>query len=110
MLFGFRSGRPDRCMAYQSFVNLDLTLPVAKWPEPGLEIEWALPQEPDCILPVDCRGLKGSRCLPVPGRVGQQRCFCRVGQHWDPTTGLCQSKFFFFVSNLVLAKSIALVW
>lgn len=71
--------RPDRCMAYQSFVNLDLTLPVAKWPEPGLEIEWALPQEPDCILPVDCRDLKGSRCLPVPGRVGQQRCFCRPG-------------------------------
>ncbi|KAK9195918.1 hypothetical protein WN943_004046 [Citrus x changshan-huyou] len=29
--------RAERCAAYQSFVDLDLSLPVSKWPEPGLK-------------------------------------------------------------------------
>ncbi|GMN20812.1 hypothetical protein TIFTF001_047176 [Ficus carica] len=40
--------RKERCSAYESFVNLDVSLPVSKWPEPGVEIEWASPQEPTC--------------------------------------------------------------
>ncbi|KAJ4845193.1 hypothetical protein Tsubulata_044111 [Turnera subulata] len=35
------------CQAYQSFVNLNLkAVSLKKWPEPGVEIEWALPKEP----------------------------------------------------------------
>ncbi|KAJ9180670.1 hypothetical protein P3X46_008884 [Hevea brasiliensis] len=47
----------DRCSAYQSFVNLDLESPVSKWPEPGLELEWLLPQEPVCESAVDCHSI-----------------------------------------------------
>lgn len=49
--------RAERCAAYQSFVDLDLSLPVSKWPEPGVKTEWALPREPTCKLPVDCQDL-----------------------------------------------------
>ncbi|KAK3037434.1 hypothetical protein RJ639_031928 [Escallonia herrerae] len=87
------------CLAYQSFVNLDQSLPVAKWPNPGVEIEWVMPQEPVCIFPVDCRDLPNSTCLPDPASVGQKRCFCRSGHHWNPILGLCRSKYFFFVSK-----------
>ena len=34
--------REAGCSAYTSFVNLDPNLPVDRWPEPGLEIQWAL--------------------------------------------------------------------
>ncbi|KAK3226304.1 hypothetical protein Dsin_006166 [Dipteronia sinensis] len=52
------------CAAYQSFVNLDSKLaPEKKWPEPGLELEWELPQEPVCKVPVDCKDLLHSNCL-----------------------------------------------
>lgn len=80
------------CMAYQSFINLDPSLPVTKWPEPGVEIEWMLPQEPACNSPVDCRVLPKSKCLPNPMNGGQKRCFCKAGLRWDPVTGLCKSK------------------
>ncbi|XWS67117.1 hypothetical protein CRYUN_Cryun05aG0259300 [Craigia yunnanensis] len=30
--------RPERCSAYQSFVNLDMNMLVSKWPVPGLKI------------------------------------------------------------------------
>lgn len=33
--------RTERCSAYETFVNLDTSLPVSKWPKPGVEIEWA---------------------------------------------------------------------
>lgn len=32
--------REAGCSAYTSFVNLDPNLPVDRWPEPGLEIQW----------------------------------------------------------------------
>ncbi|XAR68911.1 Non-specific serine/threonine protein kinase [Bertholletia excelsa] len=54
------------CSAYQSFVNLDPSLPVAKWPEPEVELEWALPAEPSCQSSLDCGELRNSRCLPDP--------------------------------------------
>ncbi|GFZ10957.1 protein kinase family protein [Actinidia rufa] len=66
------------CSAYQSFVNLDPSLPVAKWPEPGMEIEWALPQELVCQSPVDCREIRNSRCSADPASVGVRRCFASV--------------------------------
>ncbi|XP_021904072.1 wall-associated receptor kinase-like 20 [Carica papaya] len=35
--------RESGCSAYSSFVNLDPSLPVSRWPEPGLELQWAVP-------------------------------------------------------------------
>lgn len=83
------------CAAYQSFVNLDVKKVgmIKKWPEPGVEIEWALPEEPICKIPVDCKDLLYSKCLPDPISLGQKRCFCDAGFKWDPINGLCQSEF-----------------
>ncbi|KAE8706042.1 Wall-associated receptor kinase-like 20 [Hibiscus syriacus] len=78
------------CLAYQSFVNIDTVNPPKKWPQPGLEIEWALPQEPVCKTPVDCDNLFHSKCLAYPANVGTKRCFCNKGFKWDPFNGLCQ--------------------
>ncbi|RVW87360.1 Wall-associated receptor kinase-like 15 [Vitis vinifera] len=83
--------RDEGCMAYQSFVNLATSLPVKRWPEPGLEIEWALPQEPICKIPKDCSTLLNSMCLPDGAILGQRRCFCKAGFHWGPINGLCQN-------------------
>ncbi|XP_058000082.1 wall-associated receptor kinase-like 20 [Hevea brasiliensis] len=78
------------CAAYQSFVNLDVKkLAPKKWPESGVEIEWALPQEPVCKIPLDCRDLLYSKCLPDTINLGQKRCFCDAGFKWDPINGLC---------------------
>eukprot|EP00257_Ricinus_communis_P021724 XP_015581264.1 wall-associated receptor kinase-like 20 [Ricinus communis] len=82
--------RSERCSAYQSFVNLDMDLPVSKWPEPGVELEWMLPFEPVCKTAVDCQDLPNSFCLQDPVSVGQKRCFCRDGFQWDPINGVCQ--------------------
>ncbi|KAK6244935.1 hypothetical protein QUC31_011344 [Theobroma cacao] len=82
--------RPERCSAYQSFVNLDMNLPVSKWPAPGLEMEWLTPEEPRCKLPEDCNGLLNSVCLPDPVNVGQRRCLCKSGFQWDPIHGICR--------------------
>ncbi|KAK0585114.1 hypothetical protein LWI29_023575 [Acer saccharum] len=80
------------CAAYQSFVNLDSKwAPAKKWPDPGLELEWELPQEPVCKVPVDCKDLLHSNCLADPETWGQKRCFCKSGFKWDPIDGLCQS-------------------
>ncbi|KAE8666204.1 Wall-associated receptor kinase-like 15 [Hibiscus syriacus] len=79
------------CLAYQSFVNIETVNPPNKWPQPGLEIEWALPQEPVCKTPVDCNNLFHSMCLADPANVGTTRCFCTKGFKWDPLNGLCQS-------------------
>ncbi|KAE8717325.1 Wall-associated receptor kinase-like 20 [Hibiscus syriacus] len=77
------------CLAYQIFVNIDTVNPPKKWPQPGLEIEWTLPQEPACKTPVDCDNLFHSKCLPDPANVGTTRCFCSKGFKWDPLNGLC---------------------
>lgn len=86
--------RSERCSAYESFVNLDSSLPVSKWPEPGVEIEWASPQEPTCKLQADCRDLANSMCLPVTntGSKGERRCLCKVGYRWDAINGMCQGE------------------
>lgn len=59
--------RKERCSAYESFVNLDVSLPVIKWPEPGVEIVWASPQEPTCRVDVYCIVYANSECLEDSG-------------------------------------------
>ncbi|KAG4130523.1 hypothetical protein ERO13_D09G149400v2 [Gossypium hirsutum] len=79
------------CLAYQSFVNFDTANPPKKWPQPGLEIEWALPLEPACKAPMDCKNLFHSKCLADRANVGTTRCLCNKGFTWDPVNGLCRS-------------------
>ncbi|KAK8563800.1 hypothetical protein V6N12_035936 [Hibiscus sabdariffa] len=86
--------RPERCSAYQSFVNLNMSSPVSEWPTPGLEIQWLPPREPECKLPVDCNGLANSICLPDPENAGQRRCLCKPGFQWDSIHGICQGAAF----------------
>ncbi|KAL3753759.1 hypothetical protein ACJRO7_001058 [Eucalyptus globulus] len=84
--------RQDRCTAYQSFVNLDTSLPVSKWALfRGLELEWELPQEPLCNSQVDCRNSPNSMCSADLVKAAQKRCFCRYGFRWDPITGVCNN-------------------
>nr|GMD92394.1 wall-associated receptor kinase-like 20 [Ipomoea batatas] len=40
--------RSKGCSAYRSFVNLDESLPVRRWPQPALEFQWVSPPEPLC--------------------------------------------------------------
>ncbi|XP_077238913.1 wall-associated receptor kinase-like 20 [Tasmannia lanceolata] len=74
------------CNAYTSFVNLDPSLPVARWPEAGVEIQWVSPLEPTCQTQVDCE--VGSNCGSDPAGFGR-RCFCVAGLRWDPFSGTC---------------------
>lgn len=76
------------CAAYESFVNLDYSLPVRQWPQPGLELQWASPSEPVCGTQSDCD--PNSACGPDPNsNSGVRRCFCNSGFHWDPLIGFC---------------------
>ncbi|XP_030449854.1 wall-associated receptor kinase-like 20 isoform X2 [Syzygium oleosum] len=82
--------RPDRCAAYQSFVNLDTSLPVSKWVAfSGLELEWELPQEPLCTSQADCQNSANSLCSVEHVKAVQKRCFCQSGFRWDPIAGVC---------------------
>lgn len=80
--------RNEGCRAYRSFVNLDYSLPVSRWPRPGLELQWVSPREPICGSQSDCQS--DSACGPDPISIkGERRCFCNSGFHWDPITGFC---------------------
>ncbi|KAL7228968.1 hypothetical protein ACSBR2_007627 [Camellia fascicularis] len=79
--------RDAGCRAYSSFVNLDPTLPVNRWPQPGLEIQWVSPSEPVCGTQADCDS--NSTCGSDPLENGVNRCFCNSGLRWDPIQGLC---------------------
>ncbi|KAL8192971.1 hypothetical protein R6Q57_027419 [Mikania cordata] len=78
--------RDGGCQAYRSFVNLDYSLPVSRWPAPGVEIEWVPPPEPLCTTQTDCDAT--STCAPS-ATVGVSRCFCNTGLHWDYVAGTC---------------------
>ncbi|KAM1069464.1 hypothetical protein ACFX13_001404 [Malus domestica] len=79
--------RNSGCSAYTSFVNLDPGLPVDRWPEPGVELQWTSPREPECGTQPDCEGK--STCRSDPAVAGVRRCFCDSGFTWDPVQGLC---------------------
>ncbi|KAG6595339.1 Wall-associated receptor kinase-like 15, partial [Cucurbita argyrosperma subsp. sororia] len=82
--------RKERCSAYECFVNLGGSVPAKKkWPESGVEIQWAPPREPPCRVAADCRNWENSACLPEPANARQRRCFCKVPFKWDPVNGLC---------------------
>ncbi|KAK9061147.1 hypothetical protein SSX86_018327 [Deinandra increscens subsp. villosa] len=78
--------RDGGCQAYRSFPNLDYSLPVSRWPAPGVEIEWVPPPEPLCSSQTDCDG--SSTCGPSANG-GVSRCICNNGFHWDDFAGVC---------------------
>lgn len=90
--------RESGCRAYRSFVNLDPSLPVSKWPQPGMELQWISPPEPVCTVQSDCDS--DSTCGPDPSsNGGVSRCFCHSGFHWDPIAALCAHGKYF--NNLI---------
>ncbi|KAG2329053.1 hypothetical protein Bca52824_000233 [Brassica carinata] len=84
--------RTDKCTAYQSYMNLDLTMPVSKWGEPAVEILWEAPREPVCKIPGDCTDLVNSVCSVDPKSLGQKRCLCKKGLQWDSVNAVCEVK------------------
>ncbi|KAL5733156.1 hypothetical protein ACOSQ2_032848 [Xanthoceras sorbifolium] len=83
--------RDSGCRAYTSFVNLDQNSPVERWSDPGLEIQWESPREPECVSQADCDG--NSTCGSDPIVSGAaRRCFCKSGLQWDPVEGVCVEK------------------
>lgn len=82
--------RNEGCRAYRSFVNLDYSLPVNRWPEPALELQWSSPSEPICGSESDCDS--DSTCKLDPNtNNGVRRCFCNSGFRWDGIAGLCRN-------------------
>uniref|UniRef100_A0A0A0K8D9 Protein kinase domain-containing protein n=1 Tax=Cucumis sativus TaxID=3659 RepID=A0A0A0K8D9_CUCSA len=79
--------RESGCRAYTSFVNLDPSLGVGQWPEPGLELQWLLPREPVCNTEADCDG--NAVCGGDPNGTGLRRCVCNSGFVWDAVAGIC---------------------
>ncbi|KAL7147734.1 hypothetical protein ABFS83_06G126600 [Erythranthe nasuta] len=81
--------RDSGCRAYRSFVNLDPSVPVSGWPQPGVELLWIPPPEPTCGGQSDCGS--GSTCGPDRSPNGGviNRCFCNSGLRWDPVAGIC---------------------
>ncbi|KAL1365298.1 wall-associated receptor kinase-like 20 [Arachis hypogaea] len=80
------------CSAYSSFVNLNPVLPVNRWPQPGLEIQWLSPRETVCASQKDCDSTT-SACGPDPNNgSGIKRCFCINDLVWDPINGVCTKK------------------
>ncbi|KAF5770944.1 putative protein kinase RLK-Pelle-WAK-LRK10L-1 family [Helianthus annuus] len=78
--------RDGGCQAYRSFVGLDYSLPVSRWPAPGVEIQWVSPPEPLCSTQTDCDDR--SSCV-ASGTGGVSRCMCNSGLHWDGVAGVC---------------------
>lgn len=90
----------EKCAVYTSFVGLplDTLLPVSKWTQPGIAIQWVLPPEPVCSSNLDCKKLPKSSCLPdVATR--QKRCLCNTRYQWDPIDGMCSSKLPLYLSS-----------
>ncbi|KAK1409439.1 hypothetical protein QVD17_35965 [Tagetes erecta] len=79
--------RDSGCQAYRSFVNLDYSLPVSRWPAPGVEIEWVSPPEPLCSSQTDCDS--SSSCLPSAAGGNVSRCICNSGLYWDGVAAVC---------------------
>ncbi|QHN99841.1 hypothetical protein HN873_042656 [Arachis hypogaea] len=80
------------CSAYSSFVNLNPDLPVNRWPQPGLEIQWLLPRETVCTSQKDCDSATSACGLDPSSGSGIKRCFCINDLVWDPIDGVCTKK------------------
>ncbi|XP_074279742.1 wall-associated receptor kinase-like 20 [Silene latifolia] len=82
--------RESACSGYTSFVDLNPGLPVGQWGQPGVMIQWLLPQEPVCNSQADCNVDQGnSTCSADVNSKGISRCFCKDGLHWDAVNGFC---------------------
>ncbi|CAI9779033.1 unnamed protein product [Fraxinus pennsylvanica] len=101
----------DVCSAYRSFVNLDYSLPVSRWPAPGVELEWLLPREPTCEELGDCDS--GSTCSPDPNSNDAiKRCFCNSGLQWDSVVGQCIKVYkdrIALITGLTIGLAVALL-
>lgn len=86
------------CSLYRSFVDLDPTLPMDKWPtKAGMELQWALPREPVCQTQEDCDDGNNATCVTDLASTGgaMKRCFCVKPLVWNPISGMCErSKYF----------------
>ncbi|KAL3523859.1 hypothetical protein ACH5RR_016693 [Cinchona calisaya] len=98
------------CRAYRSFVNLDYSLPVSRWPQPGVELQWISPREPVCGTQSDCDS--DSTCGPDSNSNSEvRRCFCNSGFRWDAIAGLCAQGSRIVLLDLVdELGSIRLIW
>ncbi|XP_024973863.1 wall-associated receptor kinase-like 20 [Cynara cardunculus var. scolymus] len=79
----------ERCRAYTSFVNLNISLPISRWPDPAVELMWVLPLEPPCVTQAQCDSTSTCRDAQDGGR----RCFCNHKFRWDAIAGRCASDF-----------------
>ncbi|KAI3519967.1 hypothetical protein L1887_09187 [Cichorium endivia] len=75
----------EKCRAYSSFVNLNISSPISRWPNPGVELMWAPPPEPPCTTQTHCDST--SSCKDAND--GTRRCFCNPKFHWDANAGQC---------------------
>ncbi|KAI3519968.1 hypothetical protein L1887_09188 [Cichorium endivia] len=75
----------EKCRAYSSFVNLNISLPISKWPDPGVELMWAPPPEPPCTTQTHCDSTSSCK----DSHDGTRRCFCNPKFHWDANAGQC---------------------
>ncbi|KAJ9540179.1 hypothetical protein OSB04_026685 [Centaurea solstitialis] len=102
----------DRCSAYTSFVNLNMSLPISRWPDPAVELTWAPPPEPPCVTQADCDST--SRCKDVQG--GLKTCLCKRNLRWDAVVGQCardlkkiRSKRITVVATMVCSVGITII-
>lgn len=68
-------------------MNLDPTVPVGRWAEPGVELQWESPREPVCRVQADCA--PNATCELDPKADGILRSFCSSGFERDPIEGIC---------------------
>ncbi|CAI9273582.1 unnamed protein product [Lactuca saligna] len=96
----------EKCKAYSSFVNLNISMPVSKWPDPSVELMWAPPPEPPCSSEGHCDST--STCKDARDGNGTRRCFCKPKFRWNANSGQCAEdrKKVRAKRNLLLATAI----
>ncbi|KAJ9540176.1 hypothetical protein OSB04_026682 [Centaurea solstitialis] len=102
----------DRCSAYTSFVNLNMSLPISRWPDPAVELTWAPPPEPPCVTQADCDST--STCKA--DQDGAKTCLCKHNLRWNAVVGQCvpdikkiRSKRITIVATTVCSVGITIV-
>ncbi|CAH1429145.1 unnamed protein product [Lactuca virosa] len=94
--FDFVSLAMEHCGAYTNFVNLNLSLPISRWPDSAVELMWALPSERPCQTQTCCDSTYNSVCRDDGD--GSLRCYCKPKFRWDGLAGRC-------VSDLISVRS-----